>query len=66
MGEPRKSPDPATPCDAQSYGASRLGFHHSKTNVTGIVRFNENIKSGDILQVRLLVRLKATLAYELR
>jgi hypothetical protein len=30
------------------------------------MRFSENIKSGDILQARLLVRLKATLAYELR
>jgi hypothetical protein len=31
-----------------------------------IIRFSENIKNGDILQVRLLVRLKATLAYGLR
>jgi hypothetical protein len=61
-----KVTDAATPCDGQPYGASRLRFHHSKNKRYRIMRFSENIKSGDTLQVRLLVRLKATLAYELR
>jgi hypothetical protein len=31
-----------------------------------IMSFSENNKNGDILQVRLLIRFEATIAYELR